>query len=111
MLIGLVLALPCSCSAGQQHLRGHKVLQAIQDEEQHQLKFQLHEDETDSPARTLTGALEARPESVRATMPTTHPNNIPAVGTPPLQTLQGQALGPSELPVLLPFASPYVSTP
>lgn len=61
--------------------------------------------------RDLTGALDNKEGSIQASMPPRSPNNGLVVGTPPLQTLQGQALGPTELPVLLPFASPYVGTP
>ncbi len=61
--------------------------------------------------RDLTGALDNKKGSVHASMPPRSPNNGLAVGTPPLQTVQGQALGPAELPALLPFASPYVGTP
>ncbi len=60
--------------------------------------------------RGLTGALDNRQDHVRAAMPAGSPSRNEAVGTPPLQTVQGQALGPAELPATLPFASPYVGT-
>ena len=105
-LIALALAIP---SLLGQNLRGKpntiKLLETFQDQEE-----QVSKQEEGGP-RSLTGALEAPKDSVRATMPIDHPSNAPAVGTPPLQTLQGQALGPADLPVLLPFASPYVNTP
>lgn len=61
--------------------------------------------------RDLTGALENKGDSVHNTYTQRSGYQSPAVGTPPLQTVQGQALGPTELPALLPFASPYVTTP
>jgi hypothetical protein len=61
--------------------------------------------------RDLTGALQNKGDSVHNSYTQRSGYQSPAVGTPPLQTLQGQALGPAELPVLLPFASPYVTTP
>lgn len=42
-----------------------------------------------TPARGLTGPLQIRQESVRASMPPTNPSRVDQVGTPPLQTLQG----------------------
>lgn len=43
-----------------------------------------------TPGRGLTGSLENRQESVRATMPPVHPSRVEQVGTPPLVTLQGK---------------------
>lgn len=67
--------------------------------------------EQDEDSRGLTGALENSDNAVKGSMPQRHGQPDMAVGTPALQTLQGQALGPTELPALLPFASPYVTTP
>ena len=67
--------------------------------------------EQDGDSRRLTGALDNRDNAVKGSMPQRHGQPDLAVGTPALQTLQGAALGPTELPVLLPFASPYVTTP
>ena len=61
--------------------------------------------------RRLTGALGNHDNAVKGSMPQRHGQPNLAIGTPPLQTVQGQALGPAELPALLPFASPYVGTP
>lgn len=71
--------------------------------------FPIPEQDVDS--RGLTGALNNHDSAVKGSMPQRHGQPDLAIGTPPLQTLQGQALGPTELPVLLPFASPYVGTP
>ncbi len=65
----------------------------------------------DRDSRGLTGALNNHASSVKGSMPQHHGQPNLAIGTPPLQTLQGQALGPAELPATLPFASPYVGTP
>jgi len=67
--------------------------------------------EQDEDSRGLTGALDNNDNAVKGSMPQRHGQPDLAVGTPALQTLQGQALGPTELPALLPFASPYVTTP
>lgn len=43
--------------------------------------------------RELTGSLENRDESVRASMPPAHPSRVDQVGSPPLVTVQGKMGG------------------
>lgn len=73
------------------------------------VSFTISAQERDS--RGLTGALDNHAGSVKGSMPQKHGQPNLAIGTPPLQTLKGQALGPAELPATMPFASPYVGTP